>query len=60
MTHSTNLFSLVNFEPCEYVVLYIILLEVAHELSRFCKLACRSKVVVPRLCRNKLLDDNLR
>jgi len=30
------------------VVLYIILLEVAREFSRFCKMARRSKLVGPR------------
>jgi len=36
-----------SFEWCEFVVLYIILLEVACNLSRFCKMARRSKVVGP-------------
>ena len=34
-----------NFKYCESVVLYIILLEVDRELSRFCIIARRSKVV---------------
>ena len=37
-----------NFTYCESVVICIILLEVARELSRFCKMARRSKVVEPR------------
>jgi len=39
MTHS-----LILLHCC----LYIILLEVARELSHFCKMACRAKVVGPR------------
>ena len=39
-----------NFKYCESVVLYIILLEVSRELSRFCKIACWSKAVGPRCC----------
>jgi len=46
MTHS--LIFLFSFNCCEFVVLYIILLEVARELSRFCKMAHRTKVVGPR------------
>ena len=49
-TNLTHLFSLFNFKACEYVVLYIILLEVASELSRFCKMAGRL-IVGPRCCR---------
>jgi len=49
-THLTHLFSLFNFKSCESVVLYIILLEVVRELSRFRKMARRSKVVGPRCC----------
>jgi len=30
---------------------YIILLEMAHELSRFCRMARRSEVVAPRWCK---------
>ena len=36
------------FRCCESVVLYIILLETARKLSRFCKMARRWKVVGPR------------
>jgi len=39
--------SLFSFKSSEHVVLYIILLEVALKLSRFCKMAQRSKVVGP-------------
>jgi len=35
----THLSSVYNFKSCESVVLYIILLEVARKLSRFCKMA---------------------
>ena len=48
--HLTHLFYLSNFKSYEYVVLYTILLEVARELSRFRKMARRSKVVGPRCC----------
>jgi len=44
----TKLSSLFSFKCRESVVLYIISLEVALELSRFCKMALRSKVVGPR------------
>jgi len=37
-----------SFKCCDSVVLYIILLEVACESSRLCKMARRSKVVGPR------------
>ena len=37
-----------SFEYFESVVLYIILLEVAREFSRFCEMAWKSKVVGPR------------
>jgi len=37
-----------SFKRCEYVVLHNILLEVTRKLSRFSKMACRSKVVGPR------------
>jgi len=43
---------LFSFKCCA-VVLYIILLEVARELSHFCKIVRRSKVVGPRLPRKK-------
>jgi len=36
------------FRYCESVVLYIILLEMARKLSRFCKMARRYKAVGPR------------
>jgi len=41
-------FPIFSFKCCESVVLHIILLEVARKLSRFCKMARRSKVVGPR------------
>jgi len=34
-----------SFKCCESFVSYMILLEVARELSRFCRMAQRSKVV---------------
>jgi len=42
-----HLFSLFDFKCFESVVLYIILLKVTRELSRFRKMARRSKVVGP-------------
>jgi len=45
MTHSLP-FSVLIY--CESVVLYIILLEVAHKFWRLCKMVRRSKVVGPR------------
>ena len=49
MVHSLNS-PIFTFKSCQSVVLilYIILLEVARELSRFCKMARRSNVVGPR------------
>jgi len=48
--HSTfgNTYPLISFNTCESVVLYIILLEVDCKLSRFRKMARRSKVVSSR------------
>jgi len=40
-----------SLKCCESVVLYIILLEVSRNLSCFCKMASRSKVVGPRCAR---------
>ena len=50
MTHQLNSpnFLLQHFESCEPVVLHVILLEVARELSGLCKIARRSKLVGPR------------
>jgi len=45
MTHS--LIFLLLAKCYESVLLYIILLEVAHKLARFSKMAHRSKVVAP-------------
>jgi len=36
-----------SFKCCGSVVLYILVLEVARELSRFCKMARRSKMLRP-------------
>jgi len=51
MTHSLPIFS---FKYCESFVLYIILLEVARQWSRFVKMARKSKVpaVGPRCSRD--------
>ena len=47
------------FKCCEFVVLCIILLEVARELSRFCKMVRRSKVVGPRCVTSYTSCDSL-
>jgi len=44
-----------NFKYCESVGLYIILLEVACELSCFCKMARRSKVGGPHCYRRTVV-----
>jgi len=43
LNDTLNSLPFVSFKCCESVVLYIILLKVARELSRFCKMARRSK-----------------
>ena len=47
----TQLSSIFSLKACEDIVLYIILLEVALKLSRFCNVARMSKVVGPRYSR---------
>jgi len=44
-----------SFKYCASVVLYIILLEVAREFSRFFKMARRSKVFGSRCCMRRSL-----
>jgi len=47
MTTPTYL-HLFSFKSCQSIILYTTLLAVIRELSRFCKMARRSKVVGPR------------